>query len=156
MFNRLKAMFRAPQPAGPPETVSAFGPDAATIARDTVTAADGAWCVAVKGERSVPLFEVPMAPGSGGAMLTYRARMRAQGLQGTAYLEMWCRLPGQGRFFSKGLDNALSGTSGWAEFEIPFYLRPGQNPDLVQLNLFAAGTGQVWIKDIALLRTPLA
>ncbi|MDJ0825134.1 MAG: hypothetical protein QNJ16_06500 [Rhodobacter sp.] len=155
MFERLKSMFRTPQPVGPAEAIAAFGPGDAPIAQDNIHAQDTAWRVTVDGARSVPLFEVPMALAAEAAMLTYRARMRAEGLQGKAYLEMWCRLPGRGEFFSKGLHNALTGTTDWAEYEIPFYLKAGQQPDLIKLNLFGEGAGQLWIKDIALLRTPL-
>ena len=41
-------------------------------------------------------------------------------------------------------------TNGWAEYEIPFLLEKGQEPDLVKLNLTVEGTGTVWIKDIEL------
>ena len=35
---------------------------------------------------------------------------------------MWCRLPGRGEFFSKGLHNKVQGTTDWASYEIPFFL----------------------------------
>lgn len=38
---------------------------------------------------------------------------------------MWCRLPGRGEFFSKGHQQAVSGTVNWARYEIPFYPRHG-------------------------------
>jgi len=88
-------------------------------------------------------------------MLTYRAQLKTKDVQGKAYLEMWCRLPGQGEFFSKGLHNAVKGTNDWASYEIPFYLKRGQKPDLVKLNLVIEGSGTIWIKDVQLLQTPL-
>ena len=54
--------------------------------------------------------------------MTYRARLKAADLQGRAYLEMWCRLPGRGEFFSKGIQDAVSGTTDWSSYEIPFRL----------------------------------
>ena len=69
---------------------------------------------------------------------------------------MWCRLPGRGEFFSKGAQQAVSGTANWARYEIPFYLKRGQKPDLIKLNLAVAGPGTVWLRNIELLKTPLA
>lgn len=89
-------------------------------------------------------------------MVTYRAEMKGEKVEGRAYLEMWCSLPGRGEFFSKGLRQPLSGTSDWARFEIPFYLKRGQRPDLIKLNLVVEGRGVVWLRKIELLRTPLS
>jgi len=79
----------------------------------------------------------------------------AEGLKGRAFLEMWCRLPGRGEFFSKGLQQVLSGTASWARYEISFYLKEGQKPDLIKPNLAVEGTGTVWLKNVELLETPL-
>jgi hypothetical protein len=89
-------------------------------------------------------------------ILTYRAKLKAEGLSGRAYLEMWCRVPGRGEFFSKGFRQAITGTIDWASYDIPFFLKKGQRADLVKLNLVIEGKGKVWIKDIELLRTPLS
>ena len=35
------------------------------------------------------------------------------------------------------------------------YLKNGQSPDLLKLNLVAEGSGRLWIKDIELSQTPL-
>ena len=64
-------------------------------------------------------------------------------------------LPGHGEFFSKGLDQAAKGTTDWASYEIPFYLKKGQRPDLIKLNLVVEGRGKVWLRDVQLLKTPL-
>ena len=89
-------------------------------------------------------------------LLTYRAELKTEGLKGRAFLEMWCRLPGQGEFFSKGHQQAVSGTTNWGRYEIPFYLKGGQKPDLIKLNLAVEGTGTVWLRDVELLKTPVA
>ena len=81
--------------------------------------------------------------------------MKTDGLVGRAFLEMWCRLPGLGEFFSKGLEQAVKGTTDWCSQEVPFYLKKGQRPDLIKLNVVIEGRGKVWIKDIQLLKTPL-
>ncbi len=82
--------------------------------------------------------------------------MKTDGLAGRAFLEMWCRLPGRGEFFSKGLNQSVQGTTEWASYEIPFYLKKGQRPDLIKLNLIVEGRGRVWMKDLELLRTRLS
>jgi hypothetical protein len=69
---------------------------------------------------------------------------------------MWCRFPGRGEFFSKGLHHAVKGTTDWVSCETPFRLKKGQRPDLLKLNLVVEGRGKVGIKDVQLLRTPLS
>ena len=103
-------------------------------------------------QQTVHLFEVkdPMVEQ---CTLAYRAP--TEGLAGRAYLEMWCRLPGRGEFFSKGLDQTVTGTTDWVSYEIPFHLKTGQRPDLIKLNLVVEGTGKVWVSDVELLMTPL-
>jgi hypothetical protein len=72
-----------------------------------------------------------------------------------AYLEMWCRLPGRGEFFSKGLQDKVVGTVDWSSYEVPFRLEAGQRPDLIRLNVAFDGPGTVWLRSVQLLRTPL-
>ena len=89
------------------------------------------------------------------ARLIYQARLRTENVEGRAYLEMWCCFLGKGEFFSKGLMNPLSGTNDWTAAETPFFLKKGENPDNVKLNLVVDGKGTVWIDDIRLLKGPL-
>lgn len=89
------------------------------------------------------------------ARLIYRARVRTEGVQGKVYLEMWVEVPGLGQFFSRGLEQTLSGTSEWATLETPFFLQKGQAADLVKLNLVIEGGGTAWIDDVLLTRGPL-
>ena len=104
---------------------------------------------------TVRLFEVELTDIDN-CMLTYRARLKSEDVLGRAFLEMWCRIPGRGEFFSKGFHNALKGTNDWASYEVPFYLKRGQQPDLVKLNLTVEGRAKVWLKDIELWHTGLA
>jgi hypothetical protein len=154
MFEWLKSMFKPPKPAGPPQRIRAFGPSDRPIIQDGVAAEGNGWRIESREKRTVRLFEVPN-PGAEQCMLTYRARMKAANLQGGAYLEMWCRLAGQGEFFSKGLHQKVAGTTDWGSYEVPFYLKKGQRPDLIKLNLTVEGAGTVWMKDLELLKTPL-
>ena len=89
------------------------------------------------------------------ARLIYRARIRTEDVNGQVYLEMWCHLPGIGEAFSRGLQSPLSGTTNWVTEETPFFLKKGEKPDNVKLNLVVNGKGTVWIDDICLLKGPL-
>ena len=87
--------------------------------------------------------------------LTYQARIRTEGVEGQAYLEMWCSFPGKGEFFSRGLDSHVTGSSDWSTQQTPFFLEKGENPDNVRMNLVINGRGTVWIDDIKLTMAPL-
>lgn len=155
MVRSLKSLFSAPKPAGPPEVLRVFSLADATIAQAGIRADQDGWRIDATAEQTVRLFEVE-APGVEQCLLTYRAELKTEGLKGRAFLEMWCRLPGQGEFFSKGQQQAVAGTADWARSEIPFYLKTGQKPDLIKLNVVVEGTGTVWLRNVELLTTPLA
>ncbi len=65
---------------------------------------------------------------------------------------MWCRFPGQGEFFSRALDAAITGTTEWTTQETPFVLEEGQNPSNIKLNLIVEGPGAVWVDEIVLAK----
>jgi hypothetical protein len=145
---------RAP---GPAENVRVFGPGDTPITASGVSADDGGWRIERAQAGPVALYEVPL-PGLESTVLTYRARMKASDVKGKAYLEMWVRVPGRGEFFSRGLAQPLQGSSGWASYEIPFFLNEkGAKADLVKLNVaFEGGGGTVWIREVQVLRASLA
>jgi hypothetical protein len=89
------------------------------------------------------------------ARLIYQARLRTEDIEGQVYLEMWCHFAGIGNAFSRGLARPLTGTTEWTTEEIPFFLKKGENPDNVKLNLVIDGRGTVWIDDIRLLKGPI-
>lgn len=155
MLDWLKSMFKAPQPAGPPQRLRAFGATDRPITQDGVTADQNGWRIESREKRTARLFEVPN-PGVEQCVLTYRARMKTANMQGGVYLEMWCRFPGRGEFFSRGLQHKVTGTTDWASYETPFYLKKGQRPDLLKLNLVFEGAGTAWIRDVEVLQTPLS
>lgn len=64
---------------------------------------------------------------------------------------MWVRLPGRGEFFSKGIADPVSGTRDWAAYEIPFYLKAGEEPDLLKFSFTFKGSGTVWMRNIEVL-----
>ena len=127
------------------------------VALDTEVTADGkgALRVTATAPTTVHLYEMGDIDVEN-ARLVYAAKVRTRDLEGKAYLEMWCHFPGQGEFFSRGLPNAVGGTTEWTSHETPFFLQKGQNPDNVKLNLVVQGTGTVWIDDIHLTSAPLS
>ena len=89
------------------------------------------------------------------ALLVYRAKIKTEDLDGKVYLEMWCSFGEKGQYFSKALDNALTGTNDWTVQETPFILKKGENPDDIKLNLVISGKGTVWLDQIELLEKPI-
>jgi hypothetical protein len=90
------------------------------------------------------------------ARLIYQAKVRTEKVEGQVYLEMWCHFADKGEFYSRGLQTPLTGTSEWTTEETSFFLKKGENPDNVKLNLVINGKGTVWIDDIRLLKGPPA
>jgi predicted Ser/Thr protein kinase len=145
-----------PPPAAPAVTTTffrSFETGERPISHDLSRVPGGAWAVSCTQTQTFRLFEV-RDPGVDNCTLIYRAKMKTETLAGRAYLEMWCRFPGKGEFFSRGLDNVVSGSNDWAACETPFFLNAGERPDLVRLNLVVEGAGRVFIKDIELLTGP--
>ena len=87
--------------------------------------------------------------------LIYQAKVRTQDVLGQVYIEMWCHFPGRGEFFSRALQAPLSGTNEWSSQETPFFLKKGENPDNIKINIVVNGSGTIWIDDIRLLKAPL-
>jgi hypothetical protein len=89
------------------------------------------------------------------ATLIYQAKVRTKDIQGKVYLEMWCQFSGKGEFFSRDLSSPLTGTTDWSSEETRFFLKKGENPDNVKINLVVEGVGTVWIDDVHLFRGQL-
>ena len=115
---------------------------------------NGALEFRVRAPMTIPLFETGDIDIEQ-ARLIYRAKVRTANVEGETYLEMWCIFPDKGEFFSKGLQYSLAGTNDWVDAETPFFLREGENPTNVKLNLVVNGRGIVWIDDIRLVKAPL-
>lgn len=156
MLERLRAAFRRAElpPSDPPQTVRAFGLADRPITESGVSTDEDGWRVDAGEAGSIRLFELA-DPGVDRCLLTYRAELKSTDVQGGAYLELWCRLPGSGEFFSKGLHQKVKGTTSWSSYEVPFRLEEGQRPDLLRLNLAFDGPGTVWLRNVEVLQTPL-
>jgi hypothetical protein len=121
---------------------------------DTQVTSDGDGSIKIRadGPTTVRLFEVEGIDVDN-ARLVYRARLRTEEARGQVYLEMWCRFPGSGEFFSRALDSPISGSTEWVSQETPFFLEKDQKPDLVKLNLVIDGAGTVWVDEVVLARS---
>ena len=138
----------------PDQTLRAFTTSDPAISKDLTVTEDKTWLADCKQAQTIRLFEVEK-PHVENCVVTYRAKLKTENLTGQAYLEMWCRFPGKGEFFSRGLANTVTGSNNWASYETPFFLKKGEKPDLIKLNLVVKGTGKIWIKDVELLKGPL-
>ncbi len=121
--------------------------------REVTSDGNGSLRARVDGPATLRLFETGDVDVED-ARLTYQARLRTEGVEGRAYLEMWCVFEGRGEYFSHDLDAALSGTNEWSTQETPFFLQKGENPSDVKLNLVIEGKGTVWVDDVRLLVGP--
>lgn len=153
MFNWLRVLAGAPSPAGPPQLVKRFDTAEPTISKALQADGDG-WCLTLDEAADLPLFAW-QPPPLHQCLLTFRAEMKTEALDGKSYLEMWCRFTGRGEYFSKGLHHAVKGTNDWASYETSFRLKEGLTPSLLKLNLIVGGAGRIWIRQIELLQTPL-
>lgn len=123
---------------------------------DPDVSSDGAGSIRIKadGPQTYTIREVGDVDAED-ATITYTAMLKTENLEGKAYIEMLCAFPGKGTFFSRALDSAMSGTTDWTAVSAPFFLKKGENPDKVTLNLVVDGKGTVWIDDIKLEKSPL-
>jgi len=87
------------------------------------------------------------------AKLLYKAKVKSD-LDGSAFLEMWAHI-GVGQYFSRGMNDTVTGKTDWKTIQTPFLFQKGQRPDKVTLNLVINGKGTVWIDDIVLSKEPL-
>jgi hypothetical protein len=84
--------------------------------------------------------------------------VRYEDVQGQGYLEMWNLFPDGGRYFSRTLADrgpmgALSGSSGWRAFVLPFTSRPDlPAPVALEVNLVLPGRGAVEIGPLRLVQ----
>lgn len=137
-----------------------FSPPIATISQDGIGVEGDAWRIEAPANRTVRLFEAANpdpATGAaieGPAMVVYRAKLKTVGVEGRAYLEMWCRFPDGMEYFSKGFANSASGTSDWASYQTPFSLGKGRRPEAFLLNLVIEGKGEIWLKDVEIVEQP--
>ncbi len=87
------------------------------------------------------------------AKLLYKAKVKSD-IDGAAFPEMWAHI-GDRQYFSKGMNDAVSGKTEWKTIQTPFLFQQGQKPDKITLNIVINGKGTVWVDDIVLAKEPL-
>jgi tRNA A-37 threonylcarbamoyl transferase component Bud32 len=145
--------FKSRNPVADLTVLKSFAGAEQPLSAAAVSREAGMWSVTLTNAQTVQLFEVAN-PGVENCTVIYRAKLKSEGLVGRGYLEMWCRFPDKGEFFSRGFDHVISGTTGWAEYQTPFFLKAGEKPDLIRLNLVIEGPGKIDVKDVELLKAP--
>jgi hypothetical protein len=138
------------------EVVRSFSPARnKPLTRTGVAVDQGGWRIDPASAGPVRLFEVAWSSCEA-CRLIYRAKLKTRNLSAPAFLEMWVRVPEKGQFFSRGLDQTVSGSVAWTSIEVPFFFEKGQRADLVKLNVsFQGDKGSLWVKDVELLKAPL-
>ncbi|MBI2840330.1 MAG: hypothetical protein HYX75_18595 [Acidobacteria bacterium] len=85
-------------------------------------------------------------------------QVRCDGVEGTGYLEMWSHFPGGGAYFSRTLGEsgpmaALTGTSGWRPFVLPFFNSVGNPPpERLVISVFLPAGGAVFLSSLELVQ----
>ena len=105
---------------------------------------------------SFPLVAIA-APDLGRDGYEVRGDVRYSNVTGTGYFEMWSIFPDGGRYFSRTLATtgsmaALTGTSDWRPFELPFFLQGGVPPTRLEINVVLPGAGSVDVGRLEIAR----
>lgn len=98
-------------------------------------------------------IENPEVPSDGYAVV---GRVRYEGVEGHAYLEMWSVFADGERYFSRtlaerGPQARLSGTSAWRAFELPFHLDGAPTPEGLEIGIVLPGAGTVEVGSLELV-----
>ena len=106
--------------------------------------------------RVLPLVDIDV-PDLGRAGYSIHGRVRYTDVAGTGYLEMWSNFADGGRYFTRTLAAsgpmaALTGTSDWRPFELPFFLEGAATPTRLEVNAVLPGKGSVEIGPLELIR----
>lgn len=97
---------------------------------------------------SVQLSEVPLGSLEA-TRLSYEAILGSQEATQPAYLELWVIVKGEA-YFSRALNQALTGTQPMRGTSTPFFLKAGEVADSARLGLRFEGPGTLAIRGIEL------
>jgi hypothetical protein len=92
------------------------------------------------------LFKVPLNTPAGRNLLV-TAELQAEDVKESVYLETWCFLSPDRAFFSRALDTALTGSTGWTRHRAPSLLQEDQVPQAVSLGVRFEGPGTVLVRN---------
>lgn len=135
-------------------TLDVLSRDSTSIDAAVTSDGNGSVRIHVDGPTTIHLYETGDLDVEN-ARVIYQAKVRTEGVEGKVYLEMWCVFAGKGEFFSRALQAPITGTTEWTSQETPFFLKQGENPDNVKLNLVIDGKGTVWVDEIKVTKGPL-
>ena len=153
VLSRRRA-FQPPASVGQPRRIRAIEPGEPPIASTAVWRGKELE-VTSEAAATVHLFEVPVT-GLEQCAIAWRFRISTSRLASRVYAEMWCRIAGMGEFFARAVNQKLHGDNDSVTVELPFYLKKGQQPELLKLNMVFEGPGSVTLQDLEILATPLA
>ena len=116
---------------------------------------------AVAGKQRHRLAILPQ-PRISSPVYALRGKIRYEGVEGDAYLQLNSNFGDTGIFFTKGLAESgplgkISGSSPWRNFVLPFFANQGELagdapivPDELTLELYLPAAGSVTIRDVRL------
>ena len=151
---RRSSGWHPPKTAGEETTVCRLAPAERPVAKSAQWVGDELH-VEAAAAGSVSLFDVSL-PDVDACRLTYRASLQTGANPGPVYLEMYCRIPDRGLFFSRAVDQKIPGKQNWTPVETPFYLEAGQHADLLHLNLVFEAPGTAVLRDLQVTSAALA
>jgi len=97
------------------------------------------------------------SPGITALDYAVRGRIRGEGVEGAAYLEMWSHFAGGQQYFTRTLASygplkAISGNAAWRSFVLPFHLRQDSpKPERLVVNVIMPGAGTVYLGPMTLV-----
>jgi hypothetical protein len=105
--------------------------------------------------RTIPLFAID-EPRVKAPRYLLRGKVRGEGIEGQAYLEMWSFFAGGERYFSRTLAQvgpmaSLSGTFRFRPFILPFTAEPGMSLEKLVVNVGLPGHGTVILGELSLV-----
>jgi hypothetical protein len=134
-------------PASAEEVIRTFAPPSPPLS----------WTVSSEGGPTLKTVLTVEEPGIRGPRYGIAGDVRHRDVQGNGYLEMWSVLP-QGRYFTRTLApqgpmKALSGSSDWRPFLLPFSNEKGAPPPRqLVVNVALPGAGSVELRNLRLVQ----
>lgn len=116
---------------------------------------------AVPGQPAHLLIELP-EPGVGSPVYALKGRVRYEGVEGDAFLQLDNHFGAKGTFFTRSLASTgplgkITASSDWRPFVLPFYANTGDQtdgkmllPEKLTLSLYLPGSGTVSVAEIGL------
>jgi uncharacterized lipoprotein NlpE involved in copper resistance len=132
--------------------IGSAGEQKIILDKDIKTEGNGSWRIEVDKPAAVRIAGIKDIDINEGR-LVYEADIRTDNFDGQAYLEMWCQIKGQGRFFGRDIQSPIEGDSGWTTEQTVFFLKKNQILENIDLNLVIEGTGTVWIDNVYLYKS---